>query len=133
MVLTFQGANVASIRCIHICLIYCTQPHNVALPFLHFTVQPEITAHPQNETGIEGQNVTFTCNATGNPAPTISWTTNGSTHDTSHNSRISFSVDNKQLTITNVNRTDSGEYRCVANNSVGNATSDAAILYIQCK
>ena len=99
------------------------------------TDQPEITAQPQGETRIEGENVTFTCNATGNPVPSISWTSmtrNVSTLDTSHNSRISFLADNKQLTITNVSRTDSGEYRCVANNSLGNATSDAAVLDIQC-
>ncbi len=75
----------------------------------------------------------LSCNADGNPEPTISWTRNGSPIDTSDNSGISFSDDNKQLTITNVNRTDSGEYRCVANNKLGNDTSSAATLDIQCK
>jgi len=75
--------------------------------------------------------VTLSCNATGNPEPTISWNRDGSPVDTS--GRINFSDDKKQLTITNVSRTDSGEYRCVASNSLGNATSNAATLDVQCK
>ena len=75
----------------------------------------------------------ITCDADGNPVPTISWTKNGSRITTNDNSRISFSEDKRSLTITNLNRTDSGEYRCVANNSVGNDTSNAATLIVQCK
>ena len=96
-----------------------------------FTDQPEITAPPQNKTLTERENVTLSCNATGNPAPSISWTKNGSA---ANSPRISLSLDNKQLTITNVSRDDSGDYRCVANNSIGAAvTSNAATLDVQCK
>ena len=85
-------------------------------------------------TASEGANATFSCNATGDPAPTISWTKGGSLINTSGDSRISFGADNKTLTITNVSRADSGQYRCVANNSVGNeTTSDTATLDVQCK
>ena len=97
------------------------------------TDQPEITLHPIAQTRAEGDNVTLSCNATGNPEPTISWTRNGFPVNASNDSSISFSEDNKLLTITNVNRTDSGEYRCVANNSIGNDTSNVATLNIQCK
>ena len=79
----------------------------------------------------EGGNLTLSCNATGNPVPTISWTRDGSPVDTS--GRISFSENKKELTITDVSRTDSGEYRCVATNRVGNDTSNAATLNVQCK
>ena len=75
--------------------------------------------------------MTLSCNATGNPVPTISWTKDGS--PISSNSSVSLSVDNKRLTITNVNRNDSGEYRCVAGNSVGNEISNAAKVDVQCK
>ena len=33
----------------------------------------------------------------------------------------------------NLNRTDSGEYRCVAMNSRGNVSSDGIALSVQCK
>ena len=75
----------------------------------------------------------FACDATGNPAPAISWTRNGYPVDTSNNYRISFSGDKKQLTIANASRTDRGQYQCVAKNSLGNDTSNAATLNILCK
>ena len=96
-----------------------------------FTDKPEITTHPQNVTTKEGDNVTLSCDTTGNPVPTISWTKDGSA--ISNNSMISLSDDNKQLTITNVNRTNSGEYQCVASNRVGKDTSDASTVTILCK
>ena len=97
----------------------------------HFTDQPEITAQPQNKALTERENVTLSCNATGNPAPSISWTKDGSA---TNSLRISLSLDNKQLTITIVSRDDSGDYRCVANNNIGAAvSSNAAKLDVQCK
>ena len=96
-----------------------------------FTDQPEITVQPQNKTLTERENMTLSCNATGNPAPSISWTKDGSAVNSP---RISLSLDNKQLTITNVSRDDSGDYRCVANNSIGAAVaSNDATLDVQCK
>ena len=93
----------------------------------------QLNVHLLNAKPTEGTDVTLSCNFDGQPEPTISWTMNGSPLNTSVNSRISLSGDKKQLTITNVHRTDSGEYRCVASNSLGNATSNAAALSVQCK
>ena len=76
--------------------------------------------------------MTLSCDASGNPVPTtFSWTVNGSAVNVA--GRISLSADQKQLTITNLNRLDSGQYRCVATNTVGNVTSNAATLNVQCK
>ena len=83
--------------------------------------------HPQNATKIEGDNVTFTCNATGNPAPTFRWTRNGSVLTTG------LSLDGKQLTITNVTREDSGQYVCEATNNVTTVPSNSATLNVKCK
>ena len=79
----------------------------------------------------EGSNLTLFCNATGHPAPMILWTKDGS--PINNNSRIRFSIHNRLLTISNVNRTDSGHYRCVANNSLGNGTSNVSTVNILCK
>ena len=57
----------------------------------------------------------------------------GSAVNTTANPRISLTADRKQLTITSVNRTDSGEYRCVASNIVETVNSTAASLTVQCK
>ena len=95
-------------------------------------VAPQITTQPQVGSVIEGDNVTLSCNASGNPEPTISWRRDGSLVS-SGDQRISFEAGNRQLTITNVNRADSGEYLCVADNSEGNDTSNAITLDVKCK
>ena len=97
------------------------------------TDQPEISEHPQNQIVLEGFNVSFLCNASGNPTPTFSWTINGSPVNATVDSRISFLADNKQLKITTVKRTDGGEYKCLASNSVNTVISTAASLIVQCK
>ena len=95
------------------------------------TDQPEFSLHPKNKTKTEGDNVTFTCNATGNPSPTFRWTKNSSV--LTAGSRISFSSDSKQLTMTNVIRGDSGQYVCEAINDVTTVQSNSATLNVQCK
>ena len=97
------------------------------------TDQPEISKHPQNQIVLEGLNVSFLCNASGNPTPTFSWTINGSPVKTTSNPRISFTADNKQLTMTSVNRTDGGEYLFLPSIPFHTVTSTAASLIVQCK
>ena len=75
--------------------------------------------------------MTVYCNATGNPAPLLSWNKDG--FPIGNNSRISFSAGKKLLTITNLNRRDRGEYQCAAINGIGNDISTAATLNVQCK
>ena len=99
--------------------------------FFSNTDQPQFSLHPKNKTKTEGDNVTFTCNATGNPSPTFRWTKNGSV--LTAGSRISLSSDDKQLTITNVIRGDSGQYVCEAINDVTTVQSNSATLNVQCK
>ena len=95
-------------------------------------VAPQIATQPQGGPVTEDHNVNLFCNASGNPVPTITWTRNGSVL-TSSVPRISFGEESKELKITSINRADKGEYRCVANNSEGNVTSDAATLDVQCE
>ena len=87
--------------------------------------------HPQNKTKVEGDNVTFTCNTTGNSAPTFNWTKDGSVLTTG--SRISLSSDRKRLTITNVTREDSGQYVCEATVNETTIQSKSATLNVKCK
>ena len=75
--------------------------------------------------------MTFSCNSTANPLPTTSWTKDES--PVTNDSRISYSAVNKVLTITNVNRNDRGQYRCVASNELGQDMSKAAKLNVKCK
>ena len=71
---------------------------------------------------IEGQNVTLSCNASGFPAPTVYWvkTSNG----------VRFNE--TELVFTNINRSEAGEYKCVASNPC-NTTTELAHVDVQCK
>ena len=86
---------------------------------------------PKNETVNEGSNVTFLCNATSNPSPTLSWTKDGNLINQSFNN-IVLSQDSQTLTINNVQRDDAGIYVCNATNNV-NSVSASAYLNVQCK
>lgn len=99
--------------------------------YCYYIDQAKIFTHPSNVTKIKGEDVTLYCNATGNPVPLISWTKDGS--PITLNTRITLSKDNNFLKIANVNKADRGEYRCVAENSLGNNTSYPATLEVQCK
>ena len=78
-----------------------------------------------------GLSVTFSSDANGIPEPTFSWTKDGCA--VTADNRISLLADNKQLSLTNVNRTDSGEYKCVAHNSLDTVYSNADMLTVNCK
>ena len=97
------------------------------------TDQPEFTVHPPSQAVREGKSVTLSCNASGNPEPTFSWTKDGITVNTNANPRITLSSQNKELTISNVDTTDSGQYRCIATNARGTVNSSVATLDVQCK
>ena len=95
--------------------------------------KPEISPLPRMIQRMEGEKLTIFCNASGNPLPTISWTKDGNSVDTSNSSRRNLSYEGKQLTVTNVSREDNGVYRCVAENSLGNFTSHGTTLEVHCK
>ena len=70
------------------------------------------------------------CSAKGNPPPTISWFHNG--EQVTPGDRLVV-LNNGSLIIEAVRMTDSGVYRCHANNSLGNIESDDALLMVDCK
>ena len=96
-----------------------------------FSDQPEIITHPKNVTVEEGLPMTLFCNATGNPPPTLSWTKDRS--PINNNQGIPFSGDNETLSIASINRSESGNYRCVARNGLGNYSSNPAKVDVHCK
>ena len=84
---------------------------------------------------IEGETAIFNCTADGNPEPSIDWTKDNVTLNIAADSDLSESNSGKvhSLTIQNVHRSDKGQYTCVANNSIGSATSEAGSLSVHCK
>jgi len=76
----------------------------------------------QNKTVTEGDIVTLSCNASGASPLMVSWIKVGSLTRTYGN----------ELVLANINRNETGEYRCEASNECGNASETVAIE-VQCK
>ena len=84
---------------------------------------------------LENSPVTFQCQASGIPSPTISWYRNGAMLSPSTDPRISLGVPTQQLQITGVYRvtrnitinstatSDAGVYSCVGVNQYGNGSN----------
>jgi len=83
---------------------------------------PSITAQPTDVSIAEGENATFTSNATGSPAPTLQWLRNGAPIA---------GANSATLNLTNVAASDDGDvFALRATNSEGTATSSAATLTV---
>ena len=93
-----------------------------------------------NDTAIEvneGTNITLTCEAIGDPMPSLMWirTTEGFSNRGSMDNRTVLTENDSvsvNLTIRNATREDTGEYVCTANNCVGNDSRSVKII-INCK
>ena len=68
---------------------------------------------------LEGDNVSLICNVSGNPHPNVAWVR------ASDNSVL---INNSKALLTNINRTESGVFHCLAWNGIGaNASSNISI------
>ncbi|XP_063787538.1 intercellular adhesion molecule 5-like isoform X2 [Pseudophryne corroboree] len=67
----------------------------------------------------EGDNVRISCEADGNPAPTYNWST--------PSPNITFSHDNKVITVQNMKKSHLGRYICTAQNEHGAAAVEEDI------
>ena len=74
----------------------------------------------QNETVTEGGNVTVYCTASEVPLPFVFWVKDGQRFNGS------------ELVLTNISRSQDGEYRCEASNECGHASKTASID-VKCK
>lgn len=82
----------------------------------------------------EGDNALFTCQATGTPAPKISWYFNGAPVDKANPmkymiSEMSFNpiTTSTMLTVINAEVSDIGTYTCSATNIVSSYTSSGVL------
>ena len=71
---------------------------------------------------IEGENRTLTCNVSGSPLLTVTWTENSSRSQSSGIMRY----------LTNISRYNAGEYICEATNVCGNSSA-SIFLTVLCK
>ena len=87
----------------------------------NFAEPSSIIQITQDQNVTEGRNVTLMCKVSGMPPPMVSWMTPDSQPVSGYN-----------LEVTNINRSQVGEYKCEARNECGDAT-EAATIDVQCK
>ena len=92
------------------------------------TISPEVSDQIQDE----GTTASFTCQATGEPVPTISWYFNNSllanaTKHTISETSVNTTTINGTLTIMSVESSDVGTYTCNATNVVSSDTSSGVL------
>lgn len=81
-------------------------------------VPPKITDISPNTTVNEGDSLTLTCLATGNPTANITWTKD--------NNFVDFPLDS-------IDKGGTGTYQCLANNGVGRPATAYVFVTVQCK
>ena len=105
-----------------IVIISLYKSHTLSYSFL--SVPPRLTSYSDNQTVNEGSNLSLFCNATGKPAPNITWT------------RVSedevLFVGNPWH-IININRTSRGTYLCIADSGVSNPVNSAISINVLCE
>ena len=103
-----------------------------AVMYLCFVVIPEITQGPIDMARQLGENVNFTCNATGVPLPDITWSSDSSSNIMDEGDiMILDSTDalmrESRLIIMNLKAADFQNYTCNATNMFG-SNSETALL-----
>ncbi len=120
------GSTTASIYCVWDSGP-CTPQTSKAATFTVNT-PAAITANPTPIARCAGTTATFTVTASGSPAPTYQWK-KGNTALADAAGQISGSK-TATLTLSNIDTTDAGNYKCTVSNSCGSDTSAVAALTV---
>ena len=107
---------------------------NKQLPF-YFAVIPTISNSINNEISNQTENVTFLCQAVGEPVPDIIWYFNGVMMNASDNSSkymimsrsLNITTTENTLIVYNVTSSDVGTYTCNSSNIIGSVTSSGIL------
>ncbi|XP_078489953.1 neural cell adhesion molecule 2-like isoform X3 [Ciona intestinalis] len=84
---------------------------------------------PKMVTGVQGGDVTLTCNATGEPEPMYKWYFgDGMTFTNTTLVKDGVSVDGKVLRVSNVTADDAGKYTCIAKNIHGTDSDTTDVI-----
>ena len=108
--------------------------------FIYCVVTPTIEVSVSNETRNQEENISFLCQAVGEPVPDVSWYFNDVMVNVSDNSSkymivsrsLNITTTENTLTVYSVTSADVGTYTCNASNIIG-SISDSGILTVTSK
>ena len=106
-----------------------THPHTST--HTHPPAAPNITVHPQDMVATNGEEITFTCQARGNPTPYITWQLIPSATNILTTPRSTGQNEVKsELVIEATTALNGTVVSCAAKNPIGNITSNNATLIV---
>ncbi|XP_067871747.1 neogenin 1a isoform X3 [Heterodontus francisci] len=89
---------------------------------------PRFLKRPVNIYAHESMDIVFECEVTGNPMPTVKWIKNGDMVIPSDYFKI---VNERNLQVLGLVKSDEGLYQCVAENDVGNERASAQLIILE--
>ena len=92
------------------------------------SVSPGITSPSDNKTVTEGSDLYLYCNATGKPAPKITWTR--VLEDGTNSKKLFFG---NPWVIANIRRNFTGQYCCTADNGIGSSVNHTISVNVHCE
>ena len=102
------------------------QSHILSYSFL--SAPSRITSSPDRQTVTESSNLDVYCYATGKPVPNITWTR---VLEDGTNSKVLFH--GNPWGIKNIRRNFTGQYRCTADNGIGNPVNHTFPVNVLCE
>ncbi|KAL2088756.1 hypothetical protein ACEWY4_015655 [Coilia grayii] len=95
---------------------------------LKIQVPPQFLKRPVNTYAHESMDIIFECDVTGSPAPTVRWVKNGDTVIPSDYFKI---IEEHNLQVLGLVKTDEGFYQCMAENDAGNVQASAQLIILK--
>ncbi|KAE8617239.1 hypothetical protein XENTR_v10009011 [Xenopus tropicalis] len=95
---------------------------------LSIQVPPIFHVKPSNTHAHESMDIVFKCEVTGKPTPTVKWVKNGDMVIPSDYFKI---VEDHDLQVLGLVRSDEGFYQCIAENEVGNVQAAAQLIILE--
>ncbi|KAM4676110.1 neogenin isoform 3-T3 [Discoglossus pictus] len=95
---------------------------------LSIQVPPVFRVKPANTHAHESMDIVFECEVEGKPAPTVKWVKNGDMVIPSDYFKI---VDDYDLQVLGLVRSDEGFYQCIAESEVGNVQAAAQLIILE--
>uniref|UniRef100_A0A8D0BNX0 Neogenin n=1 Tax=Salvator merianae TaxID=96440 RepID=A0A8D0BNX0_SALMN len=90
-------------------------------------VSPEFLKQPINIYAHESMDIVFECDVTGKPTPTVKWVKNGDVVIPSDYFKI---INEHNLQVLGLVKSDEGFYQCIAENDVGNIQAGAQLIIL---
>jgi len=104
--------------------LYCGYVRKIKTFVLKLLEKPAVKKLPEKSILPVGELVLLTCEVTGDPEPSVTWTKNGN----SSIPRAQFKNGGRILVIKDVLPVDSGVYQCKASNKFGESRTSTAVI-----